>query len=68
MVHVVIIEDIKEIREGLQMLIDSSDGFSCVRTFSNAEQAIENLPGTCPDVALMDINLPASTASKLFEN
>ena len=58
MVHVVIIEDIKEIREGLQLLIDSDDGFSCSRTFASAEQAIEQLPGTCPDVALMDINLP----------
>jgi DNA-binding NarL/FixJ family response regulator len=55
---VVIIEDIKEIREGLQLLIDSSDGFSCTKTFSNAEQAIEELPDIFPDVALMDINLP----------
>ena len=53
-----IIEDIKEIREGLQMLIDGSDGFMCARTFANAEDAIEQLPGISPDVALMDINLP----------
>jgi DNA-binding NarL/FixJ family response regulator len=58
MIHVVIVEDIKEIREGLQLLIDSSEGFSCLQTFSNAEQAIEQLPGSCPDVVLMDINLP----------
>src|SRR6185295_6395455 len=58
MIHVVIIEDIKEIREGLQILIDSSDGFACTRTFANAEQAIDELPGSCPDVALMDIHLP----------
>ena len=58
MIHVVIIEDIKEIREGLQMLIDSSDGFACPRTFANAEQAIDELPSVCPDVALMDIHLP----------
>src|SRR5947207_10713896 len=58
MIHVVIIEDIKEIREGLQILIDSSDGFACTRTFANAEQAIDELPSVCPDVALMDIHLP----------
>lgn len=58
MIVVVIIEDIKEIREGLQILIDGSDGFSCPKTFSNAEQAIEELPDIFPDVALMDINLP----------
>lgn len=58
MIKVVIIEDIKEIREGLQMLIDGSDGFMCARTFANAEDAIEQLPDISPDVALMDINLP----------
>jgi len=58
MIHVVIIEDMKDIREGLQMLIDTSDGFACSRTFANAEQAIDELPSVCPDVALMDIHLP----------
>jgi len=58
MIHVVIIEDIKEIREGLQILIVSSDGFTCRKTFANAEQAIEELPSLYPDVALMDIHLP----------
>ena len=58
MIHVVIIEDIKEIREGLQMLIDGSDGFACTKTFATAEQAIAELPALCPHVALMDIHLP----------
>jgi DNA-binding NarL/FixJ family response regulator len=58
MIRVVIIEDIKEIREGLQMLIDGSVGFKCAQTFGTAEEALEKLPGLCPDVALMDINLP----------
>jgi len=58
MIIVAIIEDIKEIREGLQMLIDSSDGFSCIKTYSSGEEAIAELPALCPDVVLMDINLP----------
>ncbi|HVT86242.1 MAG TPA: response regulator transcription factor [Chitinophagaceae bacterium] len=58
MIRVVIIEDIKEIREGLQILIDGSEGFSCQKTFANGERAIEELPSLAPDVALMDINLP----------
>jgi DNA-binding NarL/FixJ family response regulator len=58
MIHVVIIEDIREIREGLQMLIDSSDGFSCNKTFASAEPALTDLPGNCADVVLMDIHLP----------
>lgn len=58
MIQVVIIEDIKEIREGLQMLIDSSEGFTCTKTFPTAELAIPDLPSFHPDVVLMDINLP----------
>ncbi len=58
MIIVAIIEDIKEIREGLQMLIDSSDGFSCIKTYSTGEEAIAELPALSPDVVLMDINLP----------
>lgn len=58
MINVVIIEDIKEIREGLQILIDGSVGFRCSQTFSTAEEALEKLPALAPDVALMDINLP----------
>lgn len=58
MIDVIIIEDIREIREGLQLLIDGSEGFNCSKTFSSAEQAINELPAICPDVVLMDINLP----------
>jgi DNA-binding NarL/FixJ family response regulator len=58
MIHVAIIEDIREIREGLRVLIDGSDGFVCRSTFSTAEQAIETLPSILADVVLTDINLP----------
>lgn len=58
MIKVVIIEDIREIREGLQMLINGSDGFMCACTFATAEEALLHLPDINPDVALMDINLP----------
>lgn len=57
-INVVIIEDIREIREGLALLIGSSEGFTCLQTFSTGEEAMEKLPDLYPDVALMDINLP----------
>lgn len=58
MIAVAIVEDIKEIREGLKILINLSDGFSCENVYSTAEQALEQLPQTLTDVVLMDINLP----------
>ena len=58
MIIVAIVEDIKEIREGLQLLIDSSDGFVCNEVYASAEEALINIPASCPEVVLMDINLP----------
>jgi len=58
MIQVAIVEDIREIKEGLELLIDSSDGFRCIKTYANAEEAIAGLPQIQPDVVLMDINLP----------
>jgi DNA-binding NarL/FixJ family response regulator len=58
MIEVAIVEDMKEIREGLQMLIDGSSGFSCKETYSSGELALKSIPLTKPQVVLMDINLP----------
>jgi DNA-binding NarL/FixJ family response regulator len=58
MITVAIVEDIKDIREGLKLLIDSSDGFTCTEVYVNAEDAVKELPNSQPDVVLMDINLP----------
>jgi DNA-binding NarL/FixJ family response regulator len=59
MIKVSIVEDIKEIREGLQILIDGSSEFSCKETFATAEEAIKSLPLTTIDVVLVDIHLPS---------
>lgn len=58
MIKVVIVEDVKEIREGLQILIDASEGFVCVKTFAAGEEAVAELTQINPDVVLMDIHLP----------
>src|SRR5438309_11091356 len=61
MISVAIVEDVKEIREGLQLLIDSSEGFVCRHAYANGEQAMEKIVEVQPDVVLMDINLPGMT-------
>lgn len=58
MIIVAIVEDIKDIREGLKLLIDNCDGFACSEVYVNAEDAVKGLPQSKPDVVLMDINLP----------
>ena len=57
-IKVALIEDRREIREGLAMLIDGTDGYSCVGAFPTMEDAIANIDRNRPQVALVDIGLP----------
>jgi DNA-binding NarL/FixJ family response regulator len=58
MIAISIVEDIKDVRESLQRLIESAQGFLCLSIYSNAEDALKGLPLVNPDIVLMDINLP----------
>jgi DNA-binding NarL/FixJ family response regulator len=58
MIHVAIVEDEDNVREGLAALINGSEGFRCVLTYSSAERALSELFRDKPDVVLMDIKLP----------
>jgi len=40
------------------MLIDGTDGFSCVGSFRTMEEALEKIEANPPDVVLADIGLP----------
>jgi DNA-binding NarL/FixJ family response regulator len=57
-IKVAIIEDRREIREGLAMLIGGTDGYSCVGEFASMEDALAGISGNLPQVALVDIGLP----------
>jgi len=57
-ITVAIIEDRREIREGLAYLIDASEGFRCTGGFASMEEALKRIAGDMPDVALVDIGLP----------
>lgn len=61
MITICIIEDIVDIREGLQTIIESDARFELLGCFTNAEDAIEALPVIRPDVVLTDINLPGKS-------
>jgi len=60
-IHVAIVEDEKEIRESLAVLINGSAGYTCIHTFPSAEAALLLLPDLQVDVVLMDIHLPGKT-------
>jgi DNA-binding NarL/FixJ family response regulator len=57
-IRIAVVEDDKTVREGLQMLLNGSPGYSCVAAYGTGEDALAGIPETRPDVVLMDINLP----------
>ena len=60
---VAIIEDQREIRAGLQMLIDSSPGFRCTGTYGSMEDALAKMGAQVPQIALVDIGLPGMSGT-----
>jgi DNA-binding NarL/FixJ family response regulator len=53
-----IIEDLREIREGLTTLINFTEGFRCTGSYRSVEEALVRLKDDVPDIVLSDIGLP----------
>ncbi len=58
LLKVAIIEDQREIREGLAALIGGTNGYRCTGAFRTMEDALERIPEPLPDIVLVDIGLP----------
>jgi DNA-binding NarL/FixJ family response regulator len=58
LIRIAVVEDDKTVREGLQMLLNGSPGYSCIAAYGSGEDALAGIPDLMPDVILMDINLP----------
>jgi DNA-binding NarL/FixJ family response regulator len=56
--QVAIVEDQREVREGLSVLINGTRGFTCVASYRTMEDALESMGRVAPDVMLVDIGLP----------
>ncbi len=57
-ISIAIVEDIRDIREGLATLINFTDGFTCIGSYRSMEEAIPRILANAPDVLLSDIGLP----------
>src|SRR2546422_6870836 len=58
MIKVAIVEDLRDIREGLASLIKFTDGYQCTGSFRSMEEALEKIRFELPDIMLVDIGLP----------
>ena len=57
-IRVAIVEDRREIRDGLAMIINGTPGFRCTGAYRSMEDALERIASDLPDVVLNDIGLP----------
>jgi DNA-binding NarL/FixJ family response regulator len=57
-IRVVVIEDVREVREGLAVLIGGTQGFQCAGSYRTMESALSGIADSPPDVILTDIGLP----------
>ena len=60
MIKVMLYEDNPQLREGLTMLIDGSDGFTVLAAYKNCDNVADEVEAWKPDVVLMDIDMPGT--------
>lgn len=57
-IRIGIVEDQQQTREGLAALIAGAPGYQTVAACRSVEEALRQFAGQCPDVLLLDIQLP----------
>jgi DNA-binding NarL/FixJ family response regulator len=57
-IKVCLVEDSKEVREGMVSLLTLDERFEVLAAYTDAESALEYLPAWDADIVIMDINLP----------
>ena len=68
MIKVLLYEDNPQLREGLMMLINGSDGYEVVAAFKNCDNAPDEVDIYQPDVILMDIDMPGTNGIDGLKN
>lgn len=57
-ISVAIVEDNPDVRRNISRYINGAPGFRCTCACASAEEALQEIPKSPPDVVLMDIQLP----------
>jgi DNA-binding NarL/FixJ family response regulator len=65
--RVVLIEDVREVRDGLSALISGTTGYECVATYGRMETALARIDADKPDVILTDLGLPGMSGIEGIE-
>ncbi len=67
LMKVALIEDLREVREGLTALINGTHGFKCIGSYYSMEAALARIGDETPDVILTDIGLPGMSGIQGIE-
>lgn len=60
-IRVTLFEDNKDLREGLEAILNGSPGFTCTGAYANCNNLLKRLKDSEPDVVLMDIQMPGTS-------
>src|SRR5207245_9365387 len=60
-IKVFLLDDPEIVRRGLRDLLDAEDDLTVVGEATTAEQALNRIPATQPDVAVLDVRLGGET-------
>jgi DNA-binding NarL/FixJ family response regulator len=61
--RVVVIEDLREVREGLVALINGTSGYKCISNYGMMESALARIEKDNPDIILTDLGLPGMSGT-----
>jgi DNA-binding NarL/FixJ family response regulator len=63
-ISVALIEDVRQVREGLAVLVDGTPGFRCAGAYRSMEDALSRIGFTLPDVVVTDLGLPGMSGTE----
>ena len=62
-INVALIEDVRQVREGLAVLVDGTPGFRCAGAYRTLEDALAKIGANPPDVVVTDLGLPGMSGT-----
>ena len=68
MTRIMIVDDHPMVREGLEAMLQSEDGFEVVALCSNGEEALAKVQEVRPDVLLSDVRMPKMDGFSMLEH
>lgn len=67
-IAVCVVEDLDDVRKGIENLLENAPGFLLLGSYRGAEEALAAIPDLHPDIVIMDINLGAMDGIRCIQH